>query len=116
MLRRLLIAVALIASASHSASAQRLGRPEKRPKLPAGADTNDAAAYFAFGRQSFAQDPEAAAAAFYWAARINPAWGEPLYARRAALLMQNGRLLKQVMEGNKRALESDEVRRLDSLN
>ena len=39
-----------------------------------------------------------AAAAFYWAARINPGWGEPLYARRAALIMRDRGLRKKYFE------------------
>ncbi len=114
-MRRPILAIALTMAVTSHASAQRLGRAENRPRLDATADTNDAKAYFDYGLKTFENEPHEAAAAFYWAARINPAWGEPLYARRAALLMQDQRLLKQIMTGNRRALESNEVRRLDSL-
>lgn len=114
-MRRILVVLALAATTGTLASAQRLGKVEKRPHLAAAADTNNARAYFDLGTEQFDKDPEESAAAFYWAARINPAWGEPLYGRRAALLMSDQRLLQNVMDGNRRTLESDEVRRLDSL-
>ena len=114
-MRRLLVAIALLASAATPSAAQRLGPPEQRPRLAAGADTNDANAYYALGVARFEHQPKEAAAAFYWAARLNPAWGDPLYARRAALLMASPLRLRQVMTGDRKALRSDEMRRLDSL-
>ena len=57
------------------------------------ADTNDAQAYFDYGVRRFDDDPEAAAAAFYWSARINPGSADAWYARRAALLMTDEGLL-----------------------
>lgn len=95
--------------------AQRGAPAVKRPRLDATADSNDARVYFDYGVAQFERDPETAAAAFYWASRINPAWGEPHYARRAALLMNDRRLLKTSMEGGKKAFNSDDLRRLDSL-
>ena len=114
-MRRLLGAVALALTVGTPLAAQRLGPPAERPRLRDGADTNDARAYFNAGLAAFSKHAEEAAAAFYWAARINPAWGEALYARRAALLMMDPQMLKGVMEGNRRTLESSEMRRLDSL-
>ena len=114
-MRRTLMVVALTATVSTPLLAQRLGPPADRPHLGAAADTNNAKAYYDFGVAQFERDPQEAAAAFYWAARINPQWGEPLYARRAALMMSDRFLLARVMEGNRRTLESDQMRRLDSL-
>lgn len=114
-MRQLLLAAAFVATVGTPSPAQRLGPPEKRPTLAAGADTNDANAYYSYGISKFERDPQEAAAAFYWAARLNPAWGDPLYARRAALLMSNPSRLRQVMENDRRAMKSDEMRRLDSL-
>jgi tetratricopeptide (TPR) repeat protein len=114
-MRRIFMVVALVVTATASLSAQRLGPAAKRPRLQEASDTNDARAYYALGLQRFDRDPQEAAAAFYWAARINPAWAEALYARRAALLMSDRRMLRLVMEGNRRNMESDEMRRLDSL-
>jgi Flp pilus assembly protein TadD len=112
---RLMMVAALAVAVSRPLAAQRLGPPVERPPLRDLTDTNDAQAYYDLGLDNFERSPETAAAAFYWAARINPAWGEPLYARRAALLMNDKRLMAKVMEGNRRTLESAEVRRLDSL-
>ena len=114
-MRRLVVAAALLAAAVAPVSAQRLGSPEKRPRLAADADTNDALAYYSYGVSQFEREPYEAAAAFYWAARINPAWGDPLYARRAALIVASPVRLRSVMRGDRRAMQSDDMRRLDSL-
>lgn len=114
-MRRLLVAAVLLAATVTPVSAQRLGPPEKRPRLAADADTNDALAYYNYGVSQFEREPQLAAAAFYWAARINPGWGDPLYARRAALIVGSPVRLRNVMRGDRRTLQSDEMRRLDSL-
>ena len=59
----------------------------KRPKLDAGRDTNNAAAYYQWGMQHLTDRPETAADAFYWAARLEPSGAEPWYGRWAALLL-----------------------------
>jgi tetratricopeptide (TPR) repeat protein len=59
----------------------------KRPKLPAEQDTNSALAYFQFGNAVLQHDPERAGDAFYWAARLDPAWAAPLYGQYAAELL-----------------------------
>jgi tetratricopeptide (TPR) repeat protein len=110
-----MMVVALAATVGRPASAQRLGPAEERPRLRDVTDTNDAQAYYNLGLATFDRDPETAAAAFYWAARINPGWAEPLYARRAALLMKDKFTLGRIMEGDRRTLESPEVKKLDSL-
>jgi tetratricopeptide (TPR) repeat protein len=94
--------------------AQRLGPAPARPK-GAVADTNDAMAYLDYGINQFDRDPSSAAAAFYWAARINPNLAEALYARRTALLMTNPVLRKTYVDGGKRARESKQLRAVDSL-
>jgi hypothetical protein len=43
----------------------------------------------------FELDPKSAAAAFYWAARLNPGSAEVLYARRASLLMADDGLRRR---------------------
>jgi len=108
------IALTVLAPQSSVLSAQRLGPLEKRPKLRDFPDTNDAQAYFEAGVQEFRHDPQTAAAAFYWAARLNPGWGDPLYGRRAALLAQNRNLLDAAMSDSRRSRSKD-LRRLDSL-
>ena len=74
-MRRLILAAALAAAASQPIAAQRLGPPVERPRLRDVTDTNDAHAYYDLGLALFERDARTAAAAFYWAARINPAWG-----------------------------------------
>lgn len=57
-----------------------------RPALRAGADTNDPKEYVVFGETRLGAEPDSAAAAFWWAARLDPWWAEPVYARAVALL------------------------------
>ena len=57
-----------------------------RPPLRAGADTNDPKAYVLFGEARLGSEPDSAAAAFWWAAHLDPWWAEPVYARAVALL------------------------------
>jgi hypothetical protein len=52
-----------------------------RPQLPRGADPNDWEAYFDLGDARFQRAPREAAAAFYWASRLDPTRSEPLFAR-----------------------------------
>jgi tetratricopeptide (TPR) repeat protein len=111
---RILVVMVLAAPSITLLPAQRLGPEVPRPKS-AVADTNDAQAYFDFGASVFEQDPRAAAAAFYWAARINPGMADALYGRRAALLMSDQSLRKTFIEGGRRARDSKQLRALDSL-
>jgi len=64
------------------------GRDLPRPRMPAGADTNSAVAYFSRGSElvhlSFELDT--AEMALYWASRLDPAWAEPLFLRGLAIL------------------------------
>lgn len=96
-------------------AAQRLGSEEKRPKLAAGADTNDANAYLVFAMRSLQDKPDAAAAGFHWAARLDPSSADALDGLRAALLMRKPITLKNYMEGGRKARESKEFRSIDSL-
>ena len=68
---RIVAACILAMPCAGTLGAQRLGPEVARPK-GAVADTNDAQAWFDYGVRRFEIDPDAAAAAFYWAARINP--------------------------------------------
>jgi tetratricopeptide (TPR) repeat protein len=105
----------LVLTLSSALSAQRLGTPEKRPQLHAATDTNDAHAYYNEGLSLFTRDPEAASAHFYWAARIDPAWSDALYARRAALIMRDPGVVRQYFERNFKDRRSDELLKIDSL-
>jgi tetratricopeptide (TPR) repeat protein len=56
------------------------GKDLPRPLLPAGADTNSASTYYRFGTR-IAVEADTAEMALYWAAKLDPSWAEPLYAR-----------------------------------
>lgn len=87
----------------------------KRPRLDAGADTNEARAYFEYGVSKLDRDPDRAADAFYWAARINPLYADAYYGRRVALLMGDKRRLQRYWFGDRRTVQSSEVKAIDSL-
>lgn len=105
-----------------------------RPRLPEGADTNSALAYYQLGVQRLEgivsgrsalrgrptvrwvnRNPREAYAAFYWAARLEPLSARATFGQYVALLMMNDRLLAGYIERDARTLASAEVRRIDSL-
>lgn len=106
-------AFALVAAAP--LHAQRAGDVPRRPRLAAAADTNDARAYYHWGRDQLERRPAEAAAAFYWAAQIDPGWADPLYGRHVALLMSDPRRLVRYWDGDRRTRTSPEVLAIDSL-
>jgi tetratricopeptide (TPR) repeat protein len=55
--------------------------PFPRPELPAGADTNDAVAYFKLGATIAWRAQGLADRAFYWALRLDPTMADAYYAR-----------------------------------
>ncbi len=88
----------------------------KRPVLAANVDTNSALAYYSYGSFELRRNPTAAANAFYWAARLDPTWGQPLYARRIALILASDDLfVTGYMDGVKSFTRSPAGRRIDSL-
>ena len=95
-------------------AAQSRNHP-KRPRLAAGADTNDARVYFDHGVAFLKRDPWTAAAAFYWASRLEPGWPEPLYAQRVAGLLAQEHLLMGYLEGVRSVIASPQAQQLDSL-
>ncbi len=94
---------------------QRLGAIQKRPKLAAGVDTNDARAYLNLATREIESDPDVAAAAFYWAARLDPSSPEALYGLRISHLLRRPQANKLYMEGGRRARTSKDLKALDSL-
>jgi tetratricopeptide (TPR) repeat protein len=115
-MRKLACLLSLAILAAFPAFAQKPERAPKRPKLEATADTNDARAYVDFGFKKFDDDPEAAANAFYWAARLNPDNAEAYYGRRAALIADDKRMLATYVDGSRRERETlKQLRALDSL-
>jgi Tfp pilus assembly protein PilF len=117
MRRSLLIFVLgfALVTTSGGIQAQKPKNEPRRPRLDAGADTNDSRAYYAFGLEKLEHDPEAAADAFYWAARIDPTSADAFYARRCALLLEDRYRFQRYFEEDRRTLQSSEVKRIDSL-
>lgn len=109
--RTSLVAAALSAAVV-PAAAQNTPR---RPALPATSDTNDAAAYYRHGLARLSAEPRAAADAFWWASRLDPHWADPLYARRAALLMADRRVLLGYYGGVESVWREGAVQAMDSL-
>ena len=58
-----------------------------RPKLYAGADTNDARLYYQYGVISLDDKPTESVRAFYWASKIDPSSADALYALHTAKMM-----------------------------
>jgi len=88
----------------------------KRPTLPAGGDPNSAPDYFWFGMSKLVKEPETAAAAFYWASRIDPSWADPIYSRHVALLLaQPYRLIDVYMRKRREDLHEPRLEAIDSL-
>ena len=112
MPRRPAVALGLIALATSAALAQK---EPKRPKLPAGADTNDSRIYYAFALRQLKTDPDKAADALYWTTRLEPTWADGFYARRVALLLTNHSRLLNYWNGDRRTIQSDDIKRIDSL-
>jgi cytochrome c-type biogenesis protein CcmH/NrfG len=105
----------LAASTSTPASAQKKGEVPKRPKLQFTTDTNNAAAYYRLGEQTLDRDARQAAAAFYWATRLDPNSAEAFYGLRTALHLADPWRFKRYMEDDRRTIESPEVQHVDSL-
>ena len=114
--RAALALLLLLAAPAASLGAQgKSGKAEKvpaRPRFTVARDTNAAASYYYHGMQVLSKNPDQAADAFYWAARLDPQWAEPVYARRVALLMRDERsLMEYVLTGRR----TSEQQRIDSL-
>lgn len=112
---RVFAAVLVLVSAVSPVDAQRGAREPRRPRLTAGADTNDANAYLQFGQRTIETNAGAAADAFYWASRLDPSSADAYYGRRTATLMRRASTFKGYMEGVRRTVFSDEMRANDSL-
>lgn len=112
---RIAIALALVISAPLHSQSDPYKVP-KRPKLDADRDTNSATAYFFFGSSSINKFPERAAAAFYWASRLDPSWADPLYGRYVALLLAQPTPVLTEYLTNRRSMRKDKViQGIDSL-
>lgn len=96
-------------------AAQKAAAVPERPRLAAGADTNDAAAYYAYGILPDVSWKKAQNA-FYWAYRIDPrSTGYILAQWQALWLRQPAEWRMEYREGAEFVLRSRESRQLDSL-
>ena len=86
-----------------------------RPRLAASADTNSAADYIAWGSAKLRSAPDSAAAAFYWAARIDPASGDAFYSRWVAMQLADPGRAWNHLRRDKSVLQSADVQRIDSI-
>lgn len=68
-------------------AAQKVAPIPPRPRLDAGADTNDAGSYYRYGLQMVNRKPAESVKAFYWATQINPGSAEAMYALRTSTLL-----------------------------
>ncbi len=108
----LLSALALFAPLLES---QRAPRPPQRPKLAAGADTNDVNQYLNLGHRTIEDNATAAADAYYWAARLDPSSADALYGLRMARLMRRPALFTRYWGGQWSTIMSAEMQANDSL-
>jgi tetratricopeptide (TPR) repeat protein len=110
-------AFVVVCLAAVGASAQKpasSGKPAKvlpRPKLPAGADSNDVRDLLVFGNEALNTRPEQARRAFYWASRLDPLAGSPLQAQYDAWLLSDKTQRRAWIRGDRRELDPG----LDSL-
>ena len=112
---RLGLLTAVIVVALTSAGDAQSAKPPKRPGLGAGADTNDARAYYDRGVAMLRREPWTAAGAFYWASRLEPGWPQAYYAQRVAGFLSRENLLIGYLEGARSVVASQEIQQLNSL-
>lgn len=84
--------------------------PPARPKLEAGADTNDWQAYYEKGTSIIRRAPAFAEPYFYWASRLEPSRAEPLFARWVTFWMRNAALLRRDIVDSPEVLGADSLR------
>jgi tetratricopeptide (TPR) repeat protein len=115
---RILAVVLLIGTNTGAVQAQSaFSKPPSRPRLRADQDSNSATAYYAYGISVLSQNPEKAAAAFYWASRLDPPWAAPVYGQFAALLLdQPASVLETYLLRREVALKDPRVQRIVDLS
>ena len=109
-----LICVIVLGLAASPLGAQAPDIP-KRPKLDANADTNDWEAYYDYGVGRLQKLPHRAYDAFYWASRLAPWSGDPLYAQWVAFHMRDIPGFALYLNDDRKVLESPGVQRADSI-
>jgi Tfp pilus assembly protein PilF len=117
-------ALVLLLVSACGPQAGRLGEPfpvgsvwasPARPALDPQADTNDANAYHVHGISTMWSHADTAAAAFYWATRLDP-WRADAYYARAVALMRTLWVPAYGAWRPTRPLRENEVAVIDSLN
>ncbi len=83
----LLTLAVLLAPALPAQKSQKTAPPPTRPRLDAGADTNDARSYYRYGMQMVNSKSAESVRAFYWASQIDPSSAEAMYALRTSSLL-----------------------------
>lgn len=109
------VVVCVVVGSSLAPRPTRAQTSPPRPRMMAGADTNDASAYYRHGISLLPANPREADNAFQWAVRLEPAYAEAYYARRIAMLLQNRQTLVGYLQGNRSIIRSQRVASADSL-
>jgi tetratricopeptide (TPR) repeat protein len=112
--KRALLVASLVALPVTPAVAQS-PEPPPRPKLDANADTNDWETYYDYGVRHLQRFPERAYHAFYWASRLAPWSGDPLYAQWVAFHMRDVPRFGRYLDDDRKVLAAPDVRRADAL-
>lgn len=112
-MRHAVTMLAFVLALPVAGAAQQAGDVPARPALPAMSDTNSATVYHQFGVRRLRQDPREAAAAFYWASRLNPEAAQHPYGRWVALVIAEPEAYSASREGDSR--QAVRARLLDSL-
>lgn len=102
----------LLVLAASSAGGQDLPR---RPKLDAGADTNDWESYYEYGVRLLQRSPRHSHDAFYWASRLAPWSADPLHAQWVAFHLRDVGRFQRYLDDDKKVLTAPDVERSDSL-
>jgi tetratricopeptide (TPR) repeat protein len=90
------------------------GQDVRRPKLDSKADTNDWEAYYDYGVENLQRHPDRAYDAFYWAARLAPWSGDPLYAQWVAFHLRDVPRFALYLDNDPKVLTAPAVRAVDS--
>ncbi len=115
MSRMIVLAAVLLGACSSASTWDPMAATPRPIEALQVADAADAHAVYQAGVDILSRNPAAAADAFYWAARLDPTWADPLYARRLALLMAQPQLFQLYLEGNRQLHRSPGVASVDSL-
>ena len=109
--RATVLGAALCLLGTFPATAQDL----RRPKLDSKADTNDWESYYYYGVENLQRLPDRAYAAFYWAARLAPWSGDPLYAQWVAFHLRDVPRFSRYLDNDQKVLTARDVQAADSM-